>query len=489
MRDPGTISAVLCTFVLLCLTPVTAAASGAAEDESLPDSIRPRDTREEWTVGITELGGRGLSPDAAYVTQSIPLLLRDELSNVSDHSYGNQEIAAYRSHLKEQSLIAAGKELDRALSARDRAEEAQELQRRREQVVTARSNLRRLERLEESEIAVNTVKPVDFVGDAGGLLPLSGDVSHLAKRDDLDAIIYGHVEDLDGFVEIEVSVYSRFQEKTVFSQSVITRPVAAYDAIEELRHRLVEYVLGRPWTDLTVTTPNEEGSLYVDGRFVGIGEARLPRTTPGERTLEVVLPDGTSERKVVELAPYEERTETLRLEPPETGAVSIESEPPGASVYVESTWRGTTPMTFPRPVREVPFRMTLDGYNESLGAIGPGSPATVRRDLVPDAVDQAAVVEERRDAFYGAFGAFIISLPIPIIFNGLTQSIVSLFPPEVGSNPDLSTEENQRLATLGTVYFYVSRGGLFVSSGLFVNMAVQLARYVEAGQHKHQPQE
>jgi hypothetical protein len=179
----------------------------------------------------------------------------------------------------------------------------------------------------------------------------------------------------------------------------------------------------------------------------------------------------------------------VRLETPQGDAITIESDPPGAAVYVESSWRGTTPLAFARPVREVPFRMTLDGYNEAFGALGPGSPSTVRRTLVPAAVDQAVLVEERRDAFYGAFGAFILSLPIPIIFNGLTQSIVSLFPPDGSANPELSAEENRRLATLGTVYFYVSRGGLFVSTGLFVNLAVQLSRYVEASQYKHQPQE
>jgi hypothetical protein len=108
---------------------------------------------------------------------------------------------------------------------------------------------------------------------------------------------------------------------------------------------------------------------------------------------------------------------------------------------------------------------------------------------VPAVVDQAGLVEERRDTFYGALGAFVVSLPVPIIFGGLYQSILSLFPAEGGAVPGVSEAESSRLAREGTVYFYISRGGLFVSTGLFVNVTIQLARYVEASQYKHQPEE
>jgi hypothetical protein len=104
---------------------------------------------------------------------------------------------------------------------------------------------------------------------------------------------------------------------------------------------------------------------------------------------------------------------------------------------------------------------------------------------VPDLVDQAALVDERRAGFYQAFGAFVLSLPVPIVFNGLYQGVLSIFPADASDNPQLSRDENARLARRGTVYFYVSRGGMFISAGLFVNLAVQLGRYIDASQYKH----
>ena len=466
-----------------------AVAAGEREEEKLPESLQAVDVREEWVLGVAELDGRNLPEEARYLTQTVPLLIREDLRDVRRHKLSEEELAAYRRHLKRESLLAAGAALDDAIEARDRSEGARSTTQAEDKVLGARRNLERVERIELQSIHVKPEKAISVKGDVGGLLPAAQNHRHLSKQEDLDALVSGVIHDLDGFVEIEVRVYGRFREETVFSDSVITRPARALEATQELRDRIVEYALGRPWAGLSVSSPNEDASLYVDGQFVGIGEARLSRTTPGLRAIRVVLPSGASGEQVVELDRFEYQSVSLEVERAARGTVSIRTTPPGAAVYVESTWRGTTPLRIERPPQIVPFRITAEGYNDAFGSVGPATPGQIDRRLVPAVVDQAGLVEERRDTFYGALGAFVVSLPVPIVFGGLYQSILSLFPDEGGPVPGVGEAESNRLAREGTVYFYISRGGLFVSTGLFVNVAIQLARYVEASQYKHQPEE
>jgi hypothetical protein len=477
------------SIAVLFLVGASIAWAAGSPEEELPDSLRAVDNREEWVLGVAEFGGRNLPEEARYLTQTVPLIIREDLRDARVHELSQAELAAYRRHLKDESLLAAGAALDNAIEARDRAEEAPPVSQAEEQVARARRNLERVERMEPESIQVAREKPIAVKGDVGGLLPATQSRAHLSAEEDLDALVAGVVRDLDGFVEIEVRVYGRFEEEIVFSERVITRPARAFEATQDLRNRVVEYALGRAWASLNVSSPNEDASLYVDGQFVGVGEARLPRTIPGLRTLRVELPSGASGERVVELDRFESQNVSIEVDAPAPGSVSIRTTPPGAAVYLESVWRGTTPLTIERPPQTVPFRITAEGYNDAFGSVGPGTVSQIDRRLIPAVVDQAGLVEERRDTFYTALGGFVLSLPVPIIFGGLYQSILSLFPPDGGPIPGVSAEESSRLARTGTAYFYISRGGLFVSTGLFVNVAVQLARYVQASQYKHQTEE
>jgi len=463
-----------------------ACAAGLSEEQALPDSLRTRDEREEWRVGIALFEGRDLSEAAASITETVPLLIRDDVADIAQHKASAAETYAYQRYLRNKAVIAAGRELDTAIAERDRMAAGPNLAERREAVARARENLTKVEAVSPASIPVATERPVRLVADGDGLLTLEGSPQHTAVQEDLDVLIHGSARDLNGFVEIEVAVYSRFRKERAFSDTVITRPAAAYRATRDLRDRIIAEVLGRPWASLTVSTPNENASIYVDGRFVGIGEARLSRTHPGIRTLQLRLPGGQSHVESVELEAFEVREINVALETQGSGELSLRSTPEGASVYVGSQWRGRTPLTIQRPFEPVPYRLVLDGYNDAFGFVGPETAGPIDQDLVPDVVDQAALVEERRDSFYGAFGAFVLSVPVPIILNGLYQGVLSLFPPDGSNNPRLTSEENTRLARLGTAYFYASRGGMFVSAGLFANLAIQLGRYVDASRYKHQ---
>ena len=482
-----TFSLLALLFLLVGVLPLPA---GGFREQPPPEAeLRPEDPREEWRLGISAFAGRDLPAEAEYVTQQLPLLIREELSDVRTHSYGKAERDAYRRALKKGALLEAGRALDEAITRRDRTAQTEDAD-AAAAVREAQEELRILEGIAAASIPVPEEKPLVLLGDAGGLLPAERSPRSLVEEEDLDAVIHGVVRDLDGFVEVEVVLYSRYREGELFRESRITRPARVYEATAELRDSLVTAVLGRPWARLTVRSPGENAAIYVDEELAGIGEAQLPRARTGLRTVRVALPGGAEATEVVELEALAAKELEIPVPTPEAGVVTLRSSPSGASIYIGSTWRGTTPLTVERPAQLLPFRMTLEGYNEVSGSLGPESPETIERELIPAVVDQGQLVEERRDTFYRAFAATLLSLPVPIVFNGLYQSILALFPGEGGEPiPGVSAEESRRLATLGTVYFYTSRGGIFVSAGLAVNAVVQLLRYVEASQYQHTAEE
>ena len=59
-------------------------------------SIIPQDTREFWRVGFSSLSGKNLDKDNLYLTYSIPLLLREALEGIREHTFSNSVIISYR---------------------------------------------------------------------------------------------------------------------------------------------------------------------------------------------------------------------------------------------------------------------------------------------------------------------------------------------------------------------------------------------------------
>jgi hypothetical protein len=186
----------------------------------------------------------------------------------------------------------------------------------------------------------------------------------------------------------------------------------------------------------------------------------------------------------VEVAAGESKTISFLFPVAAEGDVNIETDPSGADVYLGSIWQGVTPLTLARPSAPRTIIVEEEGFLEETIIVTPNSPAAVRRNLVPDPGDWPQRVEERRDRFYRSLGWFALSLPFPIILNGMFNDIATLFP---GGEPaeDLSTEEAARLARTANTLLWSARATGAVSGGLFVNMMIRLIQYVRVGQYSH----
>ncbi|MFP4373111.1 MAG: PEGA domain-containing protein [Spirochaetaceae bacterium] len=486
----GCVAGAFCAAALVLIPAPTAEAAGGGELDV--DVEIPHDERDEYLVGFQVFSGEDLSEENELLARSIPRLLRERLSTLPEHELSDAEREAIARSLLDEAIRKAGDELDAAVAARAelRFETGREDTRRRrieaaeEKVAEARAKLDAVRAVDPGTIEVAERKPLSF--DEEDAEPFDPDElrARLAREEDLDLLVTGSIEELDGSIVVDVQAYNRFLERVVYEETFVGEPGGTDALVAPVREDLAEVFLGRPWGTLSVTTSRDDTAVYVDDRLVGFGEVTVDYARTGRREVRVAR-DGIDERsRVVNVRPSRTTEVDLSSEVREADTVRIESRPSGADVYLGSIWQGVTPITLARPEATRTVILSRDGFLDETVVLSRAAPDRVSRELVPDPGNWPELVQERRDRFYRAFGWFALSIPVPVMLNGMYQDIAALYPGGRPS-PELSDEEARRLAGTANTLLWSARGTAAVSTGLFVNMMVHLIQYIRAGQYAH----
>ncbi len=456
-----------------------------------PEAPPLRDDRPVWRIGVLPFAATDLEPEDAWLARSIPLLMLETLSPLGEHRLSDAERNARRVRVLEAAQAEAGRALAEETRTRDRllladlsddvrADRREAASRR---VADARRALDRVMAMEAGAVIVPLTRPIEFFRGGAELMPAGLTRGQAASQHDLDLILSGSVDRLDReFLVVEIAAYSVAREREVYRDLEVIALDDIAPLVEAMVERVAETVLGRSWAHLTVTTNTPEAALLVDGALVGFGTATSRFLEPGPRRVVVSYESVQREETVVLLPGSAERIEVV-LAPPRSGQIAVESEPPGADVYVDSVWQGRTPVELNRPHHTATVLLQREGSLDSRFTIGPQTPDRVVRDLASDIIGWTEQTTAARDRFYRALGFFVVSLPAPIILNGVYENLSILY--ASGTPTGLSDRESDRLlATANTVYwgYWASVG---VSSGLFANLVVQLVRYIRTAESYH----
>jgi hypothetical protein len=462
--------------VVLCL-PV------AAEDMVLADS------QPDWSLGIAAFEGKDLSPENVYLTRSFPLLLRERLEGVPEHYFGEEEVRAYRRQIiqKERQRLVEAVASDRRArdelfftspSARDKAAEY-------EQRIAANLELiRKLGELDPESIAFSQSKPLRFVSGADGELVFDKEVLspfQLAKQQDLDALIWGRFEEVQGFLYFEVSLFHAVLGETLYTYSDAAAAVDLYDRFDELTVELATILWGRDWGSLTVQTEPPGASVWIDQEFQGRTPLDIPYLLPGSKRIRVESSGYQTESRTIEVSPYTEQVQSFTLIPQAPQTFTLSSDPAGAAVYLGSEWLGTTPVSLDKPEELGRFLLRRDGYLDFPLYGGPTIGQSVTVELVPQEVDPRELQDQRRRQLYRSLGAFALSIPIPMFSWGYRiDAIADAQQLEAAGRVSESQAALGRANICSGVYL----GGMALSGGLFANLLVRLIRYIRTADRK-----
>ncbi len=131
-------------------------------------------------------------------------------------------------------------------------------------------------------------------------------------------------------------------------------------------------------------------AIYMNGNYYGYSPITLPNLAPGSYTLKATMSGYTPNTQIVNVyagqtSPYYPTLQQSPQPPRNTGTVYAKSSPSGASVYVDGTYNGITPMTLTLYPGNHNILLKLPGYNDwsTTVYVSSGSSQTINPGLVP----------------------------------------------------------------------------------------------------------
>lgn len=480
MRPRGGRAVIVCGLVLL-LTGARVAAQSA---------LLPSDDKDRWILGLARLFEEELSPASRYLTRSIPLLLYESLVGVDRHPLPEAELAAYRESLLAGARRAAAAELAAALRRRDdvlfstgtREEREARLASLDEEVQSARDRALGLNTASASAVSVEAVKALAFwEGHEEGRLLEPSDRSRpeAGVSPEVDYILWGELEEIEGYVFTDLYLTSRLRDETIFTYSDAARADEFHIIVADAVYEIARFLLDREHGSIAVTSPVPEARIEIDGQTVGFGSASVSFLPTGTREVRVSAQGRRDVLRRVVLEARDELVVAADPSPIESRQVQIITDPPGALVHLGSLPRGRSPLSLDRPALRSALSLSLDGYEDVLVPLAPDGPGTLSFDLVPAVIDWEQELLDRRNRFYDSLAVFLLSVPVPVLTGGLYQSVATVFPQDLGAS-GLTPEQLNRLAVEGNLLYVASVGTAILSGFFLINAVLDALEYVDA---------
>lgn len=317
------------------------------------------------------------------------------------------------------------------------------------------------------------LSPVWAPGRPG--LPWAQDGAPLvAARSGATYVITGEVRPVGPAFGVRVAVYSEWEGRSLAQWQGFFQPDEAGEAMALAADALRATLLGRDWARLAIRGPS---AVRVR---VGDTWSPLPWTStllePGDHEVVVRRPSQPDEVRVVTLESLQSTVLDLEAAPVVADLV-LETNPPGALLYLDSRYLGPSPQVVERPQSITRVRVeTLDAGTQAW-EIGPHTASPFVMNLGPPAVKPD--VPRAKDEFYWSLAAFSVSLTSTAFagaWNGEQAQLANAYA-AAGNLRGYDAALDKYYLT-GTVYV----SGFVLTSGLFVWMMFELGEYLAAAQ-------
>jgi hypothetical protein len=433
----------------------------------------PVDKDANWIVGFTSLEGVHLSTENLYLADSIPLIFKEKIQSVRTHNFKPGEITEYRRFVVRSELAAAIKELLALQKQRDQELFKLERAYEREKAITGfekqieekKERITYLRNLDPSQIVFPDSKPILYKDNEGKLFdPPQFSALRYAEEKGVHVLIWGRLEEVQGFLYLEINVFDRVLEKNIFTYKEGGSREDLYNYFADAEKELTTVLLGREWAALLVDTVPQNAYIKVNEDFKGLGTVDLKFLEPGKVKIDVSSPGYMSQIKEVELKPFESASYQFTLEESGHEDLFIQSYPPLANVYVDSLWIGKTPLIIEKPFVISKLLIKKADFGDYFTRIGPQSPGTIEIGLTRSYIDRTEYQEKMALNFYNSLGAFMISLPVTLFSYGLSYDY-----------------NNAGFSERGRFFFYTYRWSFFVNCVLLATTIYDLIIYIRAG--------
>jgi len=493
----------ICCFILslMLLTPGT----GVFTQEKGSDTESHSFSKENWYIGISDFRNVNLTDRYSYLLNSLPLLLREELSDSLVHVLSEDETDYFAREYIDENIRQLNSELTSLLNRKDNllfSSQNRESRRKTYEDLTSqiqkkKEDVGKWQQMSPDEIRVSDEMAIRFYQKEAeqesvrtNLEPSRGQTLRFMERNSLDMLISGSIERLDDLFFIQISCNKVMEEEPVFQWQEAGSEEELNSLIKDAVQQIRSEILGRSWTKLTVRALPESSLILLDGETLGVGSVTLRTLEPGFRTLKVLENGYLPHVQQIYLHPMGDETLEISLERGATENLSILSEPPGADVYFGSLWMGQTPLVTSRPDLPSDIRLTHPGYM-SFHVFSDeieGNDITVR--LGSDIYSREMKLDQAKSAFYRSLGWFSLSIGVPLIMSGIYQNLDNLYYKyalDYNTNGTSASRDKAEQALMyGNAAYYTMWGGVALSGGLLINTLFKLHDYIKAAEESTQ---
>lgn len=290
-----------------------------------------------------------------------------------------------------------------------------------------------------------------------------------AKGKSVDLLVYGTVEEIEGYAVVHMNGYDASLDTTVFSWKGFCSPEDPSPLAREFSQKLARWIAGQDFARLDIAIEPRSAAVLVDGKRLTGDSLVVYRFDPGSVLVEAKASGYDGASTEAELVLGERRSIALELKPSVLGSASISADPPDASILIDSISAGQAPLT-----------VALSGKREIITAYAPGRerasailPASGETSLTlelrpDDGLGPGGRVTAAKDDFYRSLGWLFISIPVSSLALGLSS---------------LYYEAADRSSDSGLLSYYTVSGisagmALTASVVLGVNVAIHLIRYL-----------
>ena len=463
-------------------TPAAGTPAATAPATGKPDLSIPTDTSTQWRVGITVFSAAGLSQDNSYLAYSLPLLLKNEVNGLALHTYGKEERDLAAKSMITREIAVAEKAMTDARKDRDALlfnevpEGAAARTPIEARLTAASARLDFLRSLPTGDIVFTvTEKPVTFKEGtgAGALLetPAVPPEIYCAQLG-IDLLIGGSIQEVQGYLLLDVWMFDRLAGTKVFSARNAATRDELYASLPSLGREIALTVLGRPWSLVSFVPNPPDAALYLDGRLAASGASPTLYLAPGPHKIRVSATGYHEVTRSIELEPDKEARIDDSLEKATPGEIEITSDPAGADLYVDSLWKGKTPLAVDRPPLRSRGVLSLPGFYDLSFSLGPASPENFSFSLQKDVGTRDVHRAKVRDEFYNSLAFFAFSLPVPLFSYALAFDFT--LKAYYLADPTASAQALAARDVFQTTYY----AGIAVSTALFVWMVIRIVNYV-----------
>jgi hypothetical protein len=408
----------------------SAASTPASSATATAPSVEPK-APPAWVLGLARFSPADAGGEQSILLSTLPRLIIANLKSLPARRTPDEDAAEIARRDLLRARFAAGTELAAKLDARALSflDPALDGEARKVGIISADRNLiepvKKLDEATKETKATNVAVAEKTVSlwsghTAGQLIdPPTSDLSKAAKAAGVDLLVTGSVALESGYAKVVVHGFDLSLGREVFAWKSFCSVDDPEPLAEDMASRLERWAAGRDFARLELIPSPTAAELWVNGELLS-GSSRVVYTYSDGPVNVMATASGYAPLTTsFELALGDKKKEELQLEPLVTGSLSLNTDPPGASISLDSVPQGQSPLSIGLDGSRAILSASSEGREPQLVVLPASGDSSVDISLLPsDGLGPSGRISAAKDRFYTTLGWFVLSIPVTALTYG-----------------------------------------------------------------------